>query len=98
MAAAKAGLGKAELDSEFPRIDEIPFTSEAKRMTTLHTARTGLIAYSKGAPEVILNSCNRQLTRDGEEMLDEESIREILEVAQEMAKDALRECSRLSQA
>ena len=36
VAAAKAGLRKAELDAELPRVDEIPFTSETKRMTTLH--------------------------------------------------------------
>ncbi|MGH9882547.1 MAG: cation-translocating P-type ATPase, partial [Pyrinomonadaceae bacterium] len=90
VAAAKAGLGKAELDSEFPRIAEIPFTSEAKRMTTLHTAPKRIIAYSKGAPEVILNSCSWQLTGDGEQTLDKASNREILEVAQEMANDALR--------
>ena len=59
--AAKAGLHKNDLDEEFPRVNEIPFTSERKRMTTLHQAPLGLIAYSKGAPEIILDSCTRQL-------------------------------------
>ena len=36
VAAAKAGLQKSELDAQFPRIHEIPFTSETRRMTTLH--------------------------------------------------------------
>ena len=36
VAAAKAGLHKADLDARYPRVDEIPFTSETKRMTTLH--------------------------------------------------------------
>ena len=36
VAAAKAGWQKADLDAEFPRVHEIPFTSETKRMTTLH--------------------------------------------------------------
>ena len=54
VAAAKAGLHKAELDARFPRVDEIPFTSETKRMTTLHQASGGAVAYAKGAPEVIL--------------------------------------------
>ncbi len=41
VAAAKAGLDKRELDAQFPRVDEIPFTSETKRMTTLHETPRG---------------------------------------------------------
>ena len=49
VAAAKAGIKKIELDAEFPRIGEIPFTSETKRMTTLHSGPQGAIACAKGA-------------------------------------------------
>ena len=63
--AAKAGLHKDSLDTHFPRLKEIPFTSETKRMTTLHAMPEGMVAYSKGAPEIILDSCERQLTEDG---------------------------------
>ena len=59
VAAAKAGLNKADLDAKFPRIGEIPFTSESKRMTTLHATPGGTVAYAKGAPEVILNACTQ---------------------------------------
>ena len=41
VAAAKAGLHKSELEDKFPRVNEIPFTSETKRMTTLHSAKDG---------------------------------------------------------
>ena len=61
VAAAKAGLHKHELDAGFPRVAEIPFTSETKRMTTLHRTPEGVVAYSKGAPEVILEGCARLL-------------------------------------
>jgi Ca2+-transporting ATPase len=44
---------------------EVPFSSETKRMTTIHAVNGGLIAYAKGAPEVILESCDRVLTADG---------------------------------
>ncbi|NIO09451.1 MAG: HAD-IC family P-type ATPase, partial [Deltaproteobacteria bacterium] len=44
VAAAKAGLNKVDLDSQFPRIHEIPFTSETKRMTTLHECSEGTVA------------------------------------------------------
>ena len=90
VAAAKAGLHKALLDSEFPRTDEIPFSSETKRMTTLHKTPAGVVAYSKGAPEIILDSCARQLIEDGETELKNTDRAEILYAAQEMAREALR--------
>jgi len=90
VAAAKAGLHKQELDARFPRVDEIPFTSETKRMTTLHQQSGGVIAYAKGAPEVILGSCTRQGTADGETRLDESSRESILEAARSLASQALR--------
>ena len=70
VAAAKAGLKKTDLESQFPRVKEIPFTSETKRMTTLHDAPAGVVAYAKGAPEMLLNSCALQLTESGETLLD----------------------------
>jgi len=90
VAAAKAGLRKADLDTQFPRVNEIPFTSETKRMTTLHTGPEGVVAYSKGAPEIILASCARQLTAEGEAALDVASKEAILEAARQMASEALR--------
>ncbi len=61
VAAAKAGLHKHEFDAASPRVSEIPFTSETKRMTTLHRTPDGIVAYSKGAPEIILEGCSRLL-------------------------------------
>jgi Ca2+-transporting ATPase len=90
VAAAKAGLNKADLDSEFPRVNEIPFTSETKRMTTLHTDREGTTAYSKGAPEVILASCSRQLMAEGAITLDPDGREAVLDAAHQMAGEALR--------
>ena len=90
VAAAKAGLDKRKLDAQFSRVSEIPFTSETKRMTTLHQTSDGLMAYSKGAPEVIVQSCLRLLTEKGEEPLDDTRRAEVLELAREMAGDALR--------
>ncbi len=90
VAAAKAGLNKADLESQFPRVNEIPFTSETKRMTTLHALAEGIVAYSKGAPETILASCDRQLTIDGETQLDAANREVILDAARQMASEALR--------
>jgi Ca2+-transporting ATPase len=90
VAAAKAGLQKRALDVQFPRIHEVPFTSETKRMTTLHETPEGWVAYSKGAPEVILDSCVRRLTEAGEVPLQGMEKIAILGTAREMAGEALR--------
>lgn len=90
VAAAKAGLDKANLNKEFPRIDEIPFTSETKRMTTLCMESGRQVSCSKGADEVILNSCVL-IHRNGKSEKLSDSLRgELLQVSQQMAKDALR--------
>lgn len=90
VAALKAGLDKIELDEQFPRLDEIPFSSETKRMTTLQAAGTGVTACAKGAPEIILHSCWRQSAPGGEEPLDSAGRELILSAAREMADAALR--------
>jgi Ca2+-transporting ATPase len=91
VAAAKAGLKPSELARRFPRVGEIPFTSESKRMTTLHeSADGGRIAYAKGALEVILNACNRWVSAEGEVPLDDAARKAILAEAERMAGEALR--------
>ena len=90
VAAAKAGLRKPDLDAALPRVGEIPFTAESKRMTTLHETSDGAVAYAKGAPEIVLDACTRQLSPDGEAELDERARETVLAAAQELAGDALR--------
>ncbi|MFH1032354.1 MAG: calcium-translocating P-type ATPase, SERCA-type [Chloroflexota bacterium] len=90
VAAAKAGLWRQDLSSRLPRIGEIPFSSETKRMTTVHQSPQGKIAYAKGAAEVILNS-SRYIFTDGKEKELTDKDREIiLNAAHSMANDALR--------
>jgi Ca2+-transporting ATPase len=90
VAAVKAGLDKNQLDLAFPRVQEIPFSSETKRMTTLHQTPDCITAYSKGAPELILSSCDWLLTPTGLEPLDEKNRLHVLTIAQDMAEKALR--------
>jgi P-type Ca2+ transporter type 2C len=60
VAAAKFGLDKQSLDARFPRVAEVPFSSERKRMTTIHPAEGGgYLAVMKGAPQVVLSRCRR---------------------------------------
>ncbi len=91
VAAAKAGLEKGALEERFPRIGEIPFTSERKRMTTIHKTPDGEIhAYMKGAPEIVLERCTRILENGVEKDLTMEKRKRILEVNEQLAGDALR--------
>jgi len=86
----KAGLDPEQAARDFPRLDEIPFTSERKMMTTLHQGRQGVWAALKGAPEAVLSRSSRVLTREGEKPLSDGSRREILAQAEAMAHRALR--------
>ena len=90
VAAAKAGISKAKLEICLPRIHEIPFTSETKRMITVHRQGDGFVAYAKGAPEVILGVCTHLLTADGERPLTPADLTAIETAAHEMAGRALR--------
>jgi Ca2+-transporting ATPase len=88
--AAQGRTGESRSRCALPRLDEIPFTSETKRMTTLHRKHRRVVACAKGAAEVILASCTRQLTGEGERELDAAGREAILEVADRMAQEALR--------
>lgn len=90
VSAEKLGLKKNELEKQFPRIDEIPFDSERKCMTTIHKINDENIAYTKGAPDVIINKC-KYLYIDGKvNRLTEEDKKRILKINHDMAKKALR--------
>src|SRR5271168_2630008 len=59
--AAKLGMDRQKEQAAYPRIDVIPFESEHRFMATLHkTPEGGEILLVKGAPEVILDHCDRQ--------------------------------------
>ncbi len=91
VAAAKAGLWKEEIEKEEPRMSEIPFSSERKRMTTTHEVHgDGKIAYMKGAPEIVLEKCNKVYTNGKARKLTDEKRKQILAVNEAMAIQALR--------
>jgi len=91
VAATKGGLRRAELERTMPRLQEIPFDSDRKRMTTIHR-RDGadVIAFVKGAPDVLLDQCTH-IQRAGQAVaLTAERRSEILERNLDMARAALR--------
>ncbi len=91
VAAAKAGLNKDLLDEQLPRIAEVPFSSETKRMTTLHQTANGTVAYGKGAAEVMLDACTHYQAESGKILkITDEFKKEVLEATHLFAKEALR--------
>ena len=88
--AFSAGIDKSEEEKLTPRIAEAPFDSMRKMMTTLHRTETGVIQYTKGAPDVVLSKC-AFTERDGKVIpLTEELKEKILAENKKMADKALR--------
>jgi Ca2+-transporting ATPase len=57
--AAKAGITRLTLESDLPRVNELPFDSRRKLMSTVHRTSEGkYIVYTKGAPEQLLELCS----------------------------------------
>lgn len=90
VAAAKGGVWRETLERKEERVGEIPFESERKRMSVIYKSKEGLKAYVKGAPDIILSLCSRELTREGIVELTPERRRKILSINDEMASHALR--------
>ena len=89
--AAKGGVHQAETRLQCPRIEEFPFSSERKRMTTIHAMEDGQrVAFMKGAPEVLLERCAFRLNGDERSALNAGERTRISQVNEEMARDALR--------
>jgi Ca2+-transporting ATPase len=79
-----------QVRSEWPRVDEIPFESTRKRMTTLHRSASGHLVVVKGAPEVVVPECTEVLMADGLSDLDAGRAQVWLETAEDMATLGLR--------
>lgn len=87
--ATELGYSKDHL-SGYPRIDEIPFTSERKMMTTLHRSSDGYLAFCKGAPEIILAKSQSVLENGTNLPLNPEKRSSLKNIAEKMAQQALR--------
>ncbi len=96
VAAAKAGLYREEVEGKFPRVAEVPFDSDRKRMSTIHLRRDGkdglppYIVYVKGAPDIMLSLCNTIL-EDGQDVpLTSERRLHVENTIRELAREGLR--------
>jgi Ca2+-transporting ATPase len=88
--ARKSGLEKEKLNKLYPRIREIPFSSERKLMTTVHKYKNQNIAFMKGAPEYVIKKCNRIFLNGKVQKLNAKKKKELLEKNAEMGRGALR--------
>lgn len=89
--AKKIGINVKELKAYDERIDEIPFDSKRKLMTTVHTNKDGKkISYTKGAFDMLLNLCTKILVLDKERDITDEDKQELKRANKEMGSNALR--------
>lgn len=87
---AKGGYPQEELNKNYPRIDEYPFDSARKLMSTIHQRSDSRVMYTKGAPDVILSKCTH-INLNGEVTpLTDEHRQKIDETNAKFANDALR--------
>ncbi len=88
VAAQKYGFDKTELEQSLPRVAEVPFDSERKCMSTVHRKSDGkFIAFTKGAPEIILPLCKQQLTTEGKNKIEPDGLQDY---AMELAEKGYR--------
>ncbi len=85
VSAVKAGIATDEVE----RVREIPFSSDRKRMTVVVSGESAM-AYMKGAPEVVLERCDRVLADGEAEALGDKFRESVLECNREFAESALR--------
>ena len=86
----KLNMLKTTMDDENPRVEEIPFDSERKLMSTVNNTNQGLFVYTKGGVDEILSKCSKIYLDNQEMTLSAENINYIKQVNEEMAKGALR--------
>jgi Ca2+-transporting ATPase len=93
VAARKCGLSADSLNQRLPRVGEVPFSSERKLMSTLHRDSEHLdrgVVFTKGAPDVLLTRCTRELVGEERRTLTPERRAAILETNDVLAGEALR--------
>lgn len=77
-------------DVRWTRVAEVPFSSERKRMSTLHRSQQGVMLFCKGAPDVVLQLCTHERRGSGAEELTDARRGDILSQNEELASRGLR--------
>ncbi len=93
VAARKAGLAPGKLEARFERIGEVPFSSERKLMTTVHSdaEREGrVLVFTKGAPDVVAVRCTQEYVGASHRPMSDERRAQILRDVDDLAGHAMR--------
>lgn len=92
VAGAKGGYDKAIMNEAYARIEEIPFDSDRKMMTTFHSnfIQNKIVSFTKGAPDIILGRCVKMLQNGSVVELTEAMKQQISKVNSKFAGEALR--------
>ena len=88
--AYSVGLHKAELESATPRVDEAPFDSGRKMMSTVHAVGDKYVQYTKGGPDVVLARCTTYLDGGEVKPMTDAKRAEIMAENKRLADKALR--------
>ena len=88
--ACKLGMKKQDLEAATPRVDEAPFDSGRKMMSTIHAVDGKFVQYTKGGPDVVLARCAYYLEAGEVKPMTEEKKAQIMEANKAMADKALR--------
>ena len=88
--AEDCGYEFGKLASEYPRVDEVPFDSVRKLMTTVNEHDGARVAYVKGAPDMLLPLCTSVMVGDTVRPVTEKDVEEVRKANSKMAKKALR--------
>ena len=84
------GLHKTELEKATPRVDEAPFDSGRKMMSTIHDLNGSFVQYTKGGPDVVLARCAYYYENGESKPMTDAKRKKIMASNKEMADKALR--------
>ena len=88
--ACSIGAKKRDLEKKYPRVDEAPFDSARKMMSTVHKSGEGFVQYTKGAPDALLSRCTHYFESGKILPMTDAKRQEILNSNKAMADRALR--------
>jgi len=90
--AGKANITKDEINSKYPRIEEIPFDSDRKMMTTFHSNffPGKVVSFTKGAPDILINRSSKIYLNGEIVPFTDDLKKQVLDINTQFSREALR--------